>query len=239
MQIIFLLIAALALSSCKQTPNLPSIISPYRIDIQQGNVVTQEMVDKLKAGQTRSQVRFVLGSPLIADMFHNDRWDYVYLMQKQGKPDERRRLTVIFDGDKLLRLEGDVVATDKLLAPAAIAPAKPAAVAPHAPKPAADEPALKPPVSSTPSPRSETTTDEARPAAARPADKPMPGGGTDAAQTDAVKAAAPKAGPDSVGAAKAAASNKDVPKSDAASSDEIKEAPKRGMFGRMLDKIGL
>ncbi|MCE9639672.1 MAG: outer membrane protein assembly factor BamE, partial [Betaproteobacteria bacterium] len=67
------------------------MISPYKIDIQQGNVVTQEMVDKLKAGQTRSQVRFVLGSPLVADMFHDDRWDYIYLLQRQGKPDERRR----------------------------------------------------------------------------------------------------------------------------------------------------
>src|SRR4051812_35285290 len=131
----FVLIAALALAGCKQTPQLPSIISPYRIDIQQGNVVTQEMVAKLKAGMTRSQVRFVLGSPLVTDMFHGDRWDYVYLMQKQGRPDERRRLTVIFDGDKLATIEGDVVIADKELEPAA---------RPEAAKPAPAKPAIAP-----------------------------------------------------------------------------------------------
>ena len=124
MRILILLLAALALAACKQNPELPAMISPYKIDIQQGNVVTQEMVDKLKAGQTRSQVRFVLGSPLVVDMFRDDRWDYIYLLQRQGKPDERRRLTVLFDGDKLLRIEGDVVATDQALEP------------PPAPKPA-------------------------------------------------------------------------------------------------------
>ncbi len=237
MQIFVLLIALLALSSCKQTPDLPSIISPYRIDIQQGNVVTQEMVDKLKAGQTRSQVRFVLGSPLVADMFHNDRWDYVYLMQKQGKPDERRRLTVMFDGDKLVRLEGDVVATDKVLAPAAAAPAKPAAAAPQVAKPEAAKPALKPPVGPTPSAPPAATSEESRPAAKASADRPNTVD-TGEPQTDAVKTEAPKAGSDAPGAAKADAAKKDAPKSDATAADEKKEAPTRGLFGRMLDKIG-
>src|SRR3954468_11525002 len=140
MRKLLIVIAALALAGCKQTPQLPAVISPYRIDIQQGNVVTQEMVNKLKVGQTRSQVRFVLGSPLVTDMFHADRWDYVYLMQKQGKPDERRRLTVIFDGDKLVSLEGDVVLNDK---PLEAAPAV---------KPTAEPPksGLKPPAVGTP-----------------------------------------------------------------------------------------
>ena len=114
MRILIILTALLALSACKQNVELPSLISPYRIDIQQGNVVTQEMVSKLKVGMTRAQVRFVLGSPLVTDMFHGDRWDYVYLMQRQGKADERRRLTVIFDGDKMATLEGDIVLTDKV-----------------------------------------------------------------------------------------------------------------------------
>ncbi len=142
MRILILLLAALALAACKQNPELPAMISPYKIDIQQGNVVTQEMVDKLKAGQTRSQVRFVLGSPLVVDMFRDDRWDYIYLLQRQGKPDERRRLTVLFDGDKLLRIEGDVVATDKALEPLpAPKPApKPVAVTPLPPKPEAAKP---------------------------------------------------------------------------------------------------
>lgn len=98
----------LVLAGCKQMPGIPTAISPYRIDIQQGNLVTQEMVAKLKPGMTRSQVRFVLGSPLVVDPFRTDRWDYVYTLQKQGRQFERRQVTVIFDGDKLARIEGDV-----------------------------------------------------------------------------------------------------------------------------------
>ena len=63
----------LLLSGCSYIPTLP-----YKIDIQQGNVVTEEMVEKLKPGMSRSQVRFVLGTPLITDVFHADRWDYFY-----------------------------------------------------------------------------------------------------------------------------------------------------------------
>jgi len=112
----------LALVGCKQAPELPAVISPYKIDIQQGNVVSQAMIDKVKAGMTRAQVRFALGSPLIVDPFRTDRWDYVYLYQKQGKEAERRRITVIFEEDKLLRIEGDVVSTGR-----AQEPEKPAA----------------------------------------------------------------------------------------------------------------
>ncbi len=112
----------LVLAGCKQAPELPAIISPYKIDIQQGNVVSQEMVDKLKAGMTRAQVRYALGTPLIVDPFRTDRWDYVYLYQKQGKEAQRRRVTVIFEEDRLLRIEGDVVPADSARQPAAGAP---------------------------------------------------------------------------------------------------------------------
>ena len=95
-------------AGCRQLPDVPTIISPYRIDIQQGNLVTQDMVSKLKPGMTRSQVRFALGSPLVVDPFRTDRWDYVYTLQKQGRQFERRQVTVIFDGDKLASIEGDV-----------------------------------------------------------------------------------------------------------------------------------
>ena len=82
----------------------------YSPEVQQGNIVNQEMVDKLKPGMTRSQVRFVLGTPLVTDPFHADRWDYVYFYKKSATADpERRRLTVIFEGDALARMEGDVV----------------------------------------------------------------------------------------------------------------------------------
>lgn len=95
------------LAGCQNGLLLPSL-KPYKIDIQQGNFLTQEMVSKLKPGMTRSQVRFVLGTPLIVDPFHDDRWDYVYRYKKAGKLTEKRRITVVFDGDRLARIEGDV-----------------------------------------------------------------------------------------------------------------------------------
>jgi outer membrane protein assembly factor BamE len=102
----FLLSLLLAACSSMSTPQ------PYRIDVQQGNVITQEMVAQLKPGLTRDQVKFILGSPLVADMFHTDRWDYVYMLQPGKGEVQRRRLTVIFEDNKLARLAGDVVAGD-------------------------------------------------------------------------------------------------------------------------------
>jgi len=102
----FLLSLLLAACSSMSTPQ------PYRIDVQQGNVITQEMVAQLKPGLTRDQVKFILGSPLVADMFHTDRWDYVYMLQPGKGEVQRRRLTVIFEDNKLVRLAGDVVAGD-------------------------------------------------------------------------------------------------------------------------------
>jgi outer membrane protein assembly factor BamE len=99
---------AASLGACQQVPMLPGL-QPYRMDIQQGNVVTQEMVAKLKPGMTRQQVRFVMGTPPIADTFHQDRWDYVYYLNKRGRVVEHRRIVLLFDGDTLKRIEGDVI----------------------------------------------------------------------------------------------------------------------------------
>lgn len=86
-------------------------INVYKMAIPQGNIVNQEMIDKLKPGMTRAQVRFVLGTPLISDPFHADRWDYVQVQRKStDAAPETRTLTVIFNGDVLTRLEGDVIA---------------------------------------------------------------------------------------------------------------------------------
>ena len=85
-------------------------LSPYKIDIQQGNSISQEMVAKLKPGMTPSQVRFVLGTPLLVDPFRSNRWDYVYRLVKEGRLVEHRRITVVFENDKLKSIEGDVVA---------------------------------------------------------------------------------------------------------------------------------
>ena len=81
---------------------------PHKIDVQQGNYVDQTMLSKLKAGMTKSQVRYVLGTPLITDAFHADRWDYTFIDRPNGKLKSTRRVTVIFEGDKLRRLDGDV-----------------------------------------------------------------------------------------------------------------------------------
>jgi outer membrane protein assembly factor BamE len=95
---------ALILAACSSV-NVP--ISPYRIDVQQGNALEQESVDKLKPGMTRSQVRFLLGTPLLVDPFHGNRWDYVYNYRKAGKLAEERRLVLFFDGDVLVRIEAE------------------------------------------------------------------------------------------------------------------------------------
>ena len=77
----------------------------YKIDVQQGNVVTDEMLDKLREGMTKPQVRFVLGSPLIVDVFRDNRWDYVYIQRKKGDLVEQKKLTIYFEDDRLMRIE--------------------------------------------------------------------------------------------------------------------------------------
>lgn len=80
---------------------------PYRADIQQGNWITSEQVEQLQTGMTREQVRFILGTPTLQDIFHADRWDYPY-MNKPGYGDQTgRRFTVWFEQDALARWEGD------------------------------------------------------------------------------------------------------------------------------------
>jgi outer membrane protein assembly factor BamE len=99
-----------AVSACS---SVPRIINEYKIDVQQGNVLTQEMVSQLRPGLSRDQVRFILGTPMLADMFHADRWDYVYRLQK-GKTGEveTRKFSTFFGPDgKLVRVAGDVVPT--------------------------------------------------------------------------------------------------------------------------------
>ena len=90
---------------------MPSLggLKPYRIDIQQGNFLSQEMVSQLKKGMTKEQVRFVLGTPLVTDIFHGDRWDYVFYRELQDGKKEQRNISVFFEEDKLARVSGDVV----------------------------------------------------------------------------------------------------------------------------------
>ena len=95
---------ALLLGACA----LPEFMAPYRMDIQQGNNVTQDMVSQLKPGMSKDQVRYLLGTPLLTDIFHAERWDYVYWFDRRGQPREQRRIAVFFQDGKLARLDGDV-----------------------------------------------------------------------------------------------------------------------------------
>lgn len=120
------LIILLALLCVSCNASLPSI-TPFKMDIQQGNVVTSKMMLQLKPGMTKSQVRFVMGTPLIQDGFHPDRWDYFYQMQKQGKIIEQRRVTMDFENDALVRIRGDVIPAgsgQSVAEPQAVTPAK-------------------------------------------------------------------------------------------------------------------
>jgi outer membrane protein assembly factor BamE len=73
----------------------------YKMEVNQGNYVTQDMVDKLKEGQTRQQVKFILGTPTTESVFHPDRWDYNFSLERRGKKITSHQLNVVFDGDKL------------------------------------------------------------------------------------------------------------------------------------------
>ena len=118
------IVLALLLSPLLAACNPLSVFSVYRMEIQQGNYVTQEMVSKLQAGMTRDQVRFVLGTPLLVDIFHDNRWDYVYRRQRADSREvEERRLSVFFENDRLVRIEGDVTpGLDTGMSPGSAAP---------------------------------------------------------------------------------------------------------------------
>lgn len=89
------------------------LVSPYRIDIQQGNVVTQEQLARVKPGMNRLQVRDVLGSPLLTDTFHADRWDYIFTLRQSGRPLQRRDVVLIFEGDVLKKIDAPELPTER------------------------------------------------------------------------------------------------------------------------------
>ena len=82
-------------------------ITPYKVDVIQGNFVSREQVEQLQAGMTRDQVRAVLGTPLLTSLFHADRWDYVFTLKRQGVEPQSFKYTVFFKGDQLERFSGD------------------------------------------------------------------------------------------------------------------------------------
>lgn len=111
---------ALLLAAISGCSSVPRIVNEYKIDVQQGNVLTQDMVSQLRPGLSKDQVRFILGTPVLMDMFHANRWDYVYRMQKGSGVVEMRKFSTFFDtGDKLVRVTGDVTAAEAADATAA------------------------------------------------------------------------------------------------------------------------
>jgi outer membrane protein assembly factor BamE len=108
--------ATLTLAACESMRSwVPPLVQPYRPDVQQGNVVTKEMADQLRQGMTREQVRFLLGTPMLASVFHADRWDYVYYLKRgKGNEEQLRRLTVHFKDNRVERVLADEMPTEAL-----------------------------------------------------------------------------------------------------------------------------
>ena len=104
-----MVLAGAALSGCQSlqtSENFLGVLTPYRVEVVQGNVITSEQVAMARPGLTRAQVRDVLGSPLLADPFHADRWDYVFTIRRQGAQPQLRRVIVFFKSDVLANIEG-------------------------------------------------------------------------------------------------------------------------------------
>lgn len=221
---------AVLLSGCQQrellVPKIPGL-EPYRMTIQQGNNLSQEMVAQLKLGMSREQVRFVLGTPLLMDVFHADRWDYVYYLETPGGKREQRNLSVVFDKDRLVRVVGDLVPPEGTAvqptgfvpqrkpdppAPPAAATAKPAASA-EAAKPAAEAPK---PAAGAPQPVAESweTKQNWSTATQEREAQPVPVGGEEAKKPEDKKA-------------------------DESTQKPAAEAEEPGFFQRMRQKLGL
>ncbi|MBT5229758.1 MAG: outer membrane protein assembly factor BamE [Methylococcales bacterium] len=102
-------IASGFISACSNDPIITNMPGIYKVDIKQGNVINQESLNQLKPGMTRRQVRYVLGTPLVVDVFHQNRWDYMYYDYLDGDTEQgKQRISVYFENDKLSRLDGDM-----------------------------------------------------------------------------------------------------------------------------------
>ncbi|AEG91291.1 outer membrane protein assembly factor BamE [Ramlibacter tataouinensis] len=110
------LAACLAAAGCgsfdNATQRFANALTPYRIQVVQGNFISREQVEALRPGMSRQQVRDLLGTPLVTSVFHDDRWDYVFTLRRQGVEPQARRLTVYFKGAELERFEGDTMPTE-------------------------------------------------------------------------------------------------------------------------------
>ncbi len=112
MRSLLLSLILVALAGCSSW-GFPGV---YRINVEQGNIVTQEMVDQLKPGMSRRQVRFILGTPLLEDPFNDDRWDYIYTLRNGNKTIKENHLTVFFEGDSVSRFDSSLEPTPTTVA---------------------------------------------------------------------------------------------------------------------------
>lgn len=103
-----ILLSVCLLNACSSIPGL------YRVDIQQGNVIDQVMIDKLKPGMDKNQVHFILGTPAIVDPFHADQWDYLFTSSEGGDTREQRHLRVHFKDEKLAYIDGDIITSNRV-----------------------------------------------------------------------------------------------------------------------------
>ncbi len=153
------LLSAVSVGACGSLDGtgerLANVVTPYRIDVVQGNFVSREQVQALQPGMGRQQVRDILGTPLVTSVFHADRWEYVFTLRRPGVAAQTRKLTVFFENDALLRFEGDEMPSESefvatlgkrkqdLKVP--VLEATPEELARHPARPAKDEAAATPP----------------------------------------------------------------------------------------------
>lgn len=253
-----ILLAALLCVACSSA--LPSF-KPYRMDIQQGNVVTSKMMLQLRPGMTKSQVRYIMGTPLIQDSFHRDRWDYFYQMRKGGQIIEQRRVIMEFENDALKRVRGDVVPAAPGETTVEAPPAAPIKVEPKAPekkgmldslmfwkKDEADKPAQDkadtssveetktplPLIKEDPKAPSKVVPELIAPAAAPASAAPAESRQPEAARSGSGKANT--AQPAAKASSATGASSKSAPAAEA--EDDLPPEDEPGYFERMLEKIG-
>lgn len=98
------------ISACSRIEGTIKLPLVYRVDIHQGNAIEQSMLDKLEYGMGKEKVIFIMGTPLLIDPFHSNRWEYIYIVERNGEVRNQRRITLFFKGDKLVHIEGDITA---------------------------------------------------------------------------------------------------------------------------------
>ena len=107
------LLSGCTLVSRTMSEGITSVITPYKVEVVQGNVVTKEMLAQIHTGSSRTDVRDALGSPLLADPFHAERWDYVFTIKRQGTDPQKRSVVIWFDGDTVKSIEAPELPTEE------------------------------------------------------------------------------------------------------------------------------